>query len=389
MSLHRWLRYLAPEPVQLSVGERVRTAIAAFLGMLVVTAVSARFMDHSALPLVAASMGASAVLVFALPSSPLAQPWPLVGSHLISAAIGVACDIWIPDRVLAAALAVSLAILAMHFTHTLHPPGGAAALLPVVVGGPARDAGWHFILFPIGVNVLVILVMALLVNNVILRRRYPARPYETEDEVHHHADPKSLDRVGITHDDLHHALAEMDVFVDISEEDLTRIYRSAGMHAYRRRMGEITCAEIMSQDMVTVTPDTELEEAWALLRKHRIRLLPVVDAERRVVGVVSLVDVLKRIDLRTYYSLEEKVIRFVRRTLGIASRRPTLVREVMSPQVVTVDASKHIAEIVPLLSDDGMHHLPVVDSERRLLGIVTQSDLIAGLYAGAIQPIME
>lgn len=389
MNLHRLLRHLHPEPVHVSRSERWRTAVGAFLGMLVVTAVSSTLMPPTALPLVAASMGASAVLLFALPNSPLAQPWPFVGSHLISAGIGVSCALWIPDMTLGAAVAVGLAIFVMHNTHTIHPPGGASALLPVVIGEPAREAGFQFIVTPVAINVGLMLVMALIVNNLVMRRRWPMKPYLDEQDADEQAQQAVSGRAGITHQDLHRALAELDVYLDVSEEDLQRIYRAAGVHAYRRRMGEITCEDIMARNPVTARPDTDLEAAWALLSHHRVKALPVVDDRRRVVGIVTLVDVLRRVDLKRYRGVDERLLRFIRRTLRLAGQPPRRVGEIMARPVLTVDHDMHIADVVPLLSDAGYHHLPVVDRDYRLVGMLNQSELIAALYADALTPVVE
>lgn len=386
----RLFRFLVPEPVRLSAAERWRTTLAAFLGVSVLAAVSFATAGLSAAPLMIASMGASAVLLFALPNSPLAQPWPFAGSHLFSAAIGIGCASWIPEPIVAAGAAVALSVGIMHITHTLHPPGGATALLPVLSDGWAREAGLYFLWDPVGLNVAVMLAAAYVLNNLVLGRTYPIRPFEpAEDEVHHHADPKSLDRVGITHEDLHRALADLDVYLDVTEEELNRIYRRAGMHAYRRRMGEITCGDIMSKDVVSVTPATDLEIAWSRLRFHKVTALPVIDDEERVVGIIGLTDVLRRVDLGRYSRLDERLVRFVRRTLRIAGHGPRTVGQIMTPRPMTAGTTTHIAELVPLLSDHGYHHLPVVDDERRLVGIVTQSDLIAALYAGSVEGLRK
>lgn len=106
------------------------------------------------LPWLIAPMGASAVLVFMLPASPLAQPWPLIGGNLIAAAIGLALHLVVPEPVLAAALAVGLAILAMRLTHSLHPPAGGTALLAALASPAVAAAGWHFLVWPVLANVL-------------------------------------------------------------------------------------------------------------------------------------------------------------------------------------------------------------------------------------------
>ena len=122
----------------------------------------------------ALGFGASAVLVYGAIKSPLAQPRNLVGGHMISGLIGVAChqtfgwSIW-----LAAAMAVSLAIVAMLATKTLHPPGGATALIAVIGGAKVHNLGFLYAFCPAGAGAVVLLVVALLVNNLSRNRKYP------------------------------------------------------------------------------------------------------------------------------------------------------------------------------------------------------------------------
>lgn len=119
-------------------------------------------------------MGASAVLLFAVPHGQLSQPWPVLGGHLISAFIGVACAKWIPNLTLAAPVAVALAIGAMHYLRCIHPPGGATALT-AVIGGPAlRALGFHYVVTPVLLDTLAILLVAVLFNGFFAWRRYPA-----------------------------------------------------------------------------------------------------------------------------------------------------------------------------------------------------------------------
>jgi len=163
-----------------------------------------------------ASMGASAVLLFAVPHGQLSQPWPVLAGHGFSALIGVACARWIPDQTMAAAAAVGLSIGAMHSFKCIHPPGGATALT-AVLGGPAVHAlGFHFVLCPVLVNGLVMVTIAVVFNGFFTWRRYPAalawKP----------AQPPSAP----THEQVISALRELDSFVDISEDDLIRLSRS-------------------------------------------------------------------------------------------------------------------------------------------------------------------
>ncbi|MGB1110865.1 MAG: HPP family protein [Gammaproteobacteria bacterium] len=121
-----------------------------------------------------ASMGASAVLLFAVPHGPLSQPWPLLGGHTLSALIGVACAQWLPEANLAAVLAVGLAIGSMQVLRCIHPPGGATALSAVVGGGAVHDLGFMYVLTPVLLNALCLVLVAFLFNAPLSWRRYPA-----------------------------------------------------------------------------------------------------------------------------------------------------------------------------------------------------------------------
>ena len=121
-----------------------------------------------------ASMGSSAVLLFAVPHGALSQPWSVLGGHLVSALVGVICARHIPNPTLAAATAVAVAIGAMHYLRCIHPPGGATALGAVVGGDAVHQLGYQFVLTPVLLNALTILLVAVLVNAPFAWRRYPA-----------------------------------------------------------------------------------------------------------------------------------------------------------------------------------------------------------------------
>ncbi|MDQ2677403.1 MAG: HPP family protein [Actinomycetota bacterium] len=171
---------------------------------------------HGSAALVA-SMGASAVLLFAVPHGQLSQPWPVVAGHVGGAFIGVTCAQLIGPTTIAAGLAVGLTILAMHQFKAIHPPGGATALT-AVVGGPAiTDMGFGFVGHPVLANALAIVAVAVLFNYAFRWRRYPVhlgrvRSLDTSDEDE------------LSHDDVLDALRSLDSFVDITEDDLRRLH---------------------------------------------------------------------------------------------------------------------------------------------------------------------
>jgi CBS domain-containing membrane protein len=383
-SVFRWLRGFAPAPVTVNNAERIRACCGALIGILLTGLVNRLMLGPTpGLPLLLAPLGASAVLLFAAPASPLAQPWSVIGGNLIAAIIGVAFAQWIPDPVLAAALALATAIGMMFALRCLHPPSGAIALT-AVLGGPAIQAlGFHFVLSPVAVSSSLLVLSALLFNN-ITRRRYPHPPQPDHSNLHRTADARPSDRIGFTPADLEDVLKQYNQVLDVSRDDLEAIFLQTEMHAYRRRFGEITCADIMSRDLVTAEFGTTLGQAWALMREHRIKALPVIDRARRITGIVTLADFMKHAQLDSYDGFEARLRRLIRRVPFTHTEKPEVVGQIMTGAVVTADHNLHIVELVPLLSDYGVHHIPVIDDQQRLVGIVTQSDLIAALYRGRV-----
>lgn len=185
--------------------------------------------------LVVASIGASAVLVFAAPHGALSQPWPVFGGHLVSAFVGVSVAALIEPVMFAGPVAVGLAILAMHYARCLHPPGGATALA-AVIGGPAIQAlGYGYVLEPVLENVALLLGAGFVFNYPFRWRRYPAALTVSDSAAPSTDSNKTAPhpRSGPTleHADLVYALSEIDSFIDISESDLLRIYGLAMRHA--------------------------------------------------------------------------------------------------------------------------------------------------------------
>lgn len=168
------MKGVAKSPPMVSPSEIVWSWIGAFLGILAVAVIHYNMLDETALVMIIGSFGASAVLIYGSIKSPLAQPRNLVGGHLISAVIGVACyQFFAPSLWLAASLAVATAIAAMHATKTLHPPGGATALIAVIGGAKIHDLGYLYAVMPVGNGALIMLLIALTVNNIPRTRSYP------------------------------------------------------------------------------------------------------------------------------------------------------------------------------------------------------------------------
>ena len=150
--------------------------LGAFLGIYLVSTLSRlTHVDLLSSLFLVASFGASAVLIYDAPQAEFSQPRNLIGGHIISATIGITVYQYLSlDVALLGALAVSLSIVAMHFTRTLHPPGGATALIAVFGSSEVHELGYLFVITPIGTGTVIMLIVALFVNNL---SRNPKRHY--------------------------------------------------------------------------------------------------------------------------------------------------------------------------------------------------------------------
>lgn len=215
------------DPVPLA--EKIRAGLAALAGMLLM-GWAIHFLPQIGYPLVLlASSAAAAVLLFAVPHSPMAQPWPVVGGNLLSGLVGWACSLLIPDPVLAAGCAVGMAVFLMHLTHCLHPPGGATALIMVLAAGQFHQHGWGWAAGTVLANTLLSLLLAFVINNLIPGRHYPMRSAVRPALSQAAYRPGELGQA-----DIEWALTQMDSVIDVSEQDLLNIYRLASGHAMER-----------------------------------------------------------------------------------------------------------------------------------------------------------
>ncbi|BCX87656.1 CBS domain-containing membrane protein [Methylomarinovum tepidoasis] len=354
---------LWPPPDNVSLREKLISGLTALVAMAAVVLVSGHFLDPVGIPPVVASMGATAVLLFAVPSGPLSQPWAVWGGHLISAAIGVSCARWIADPVAAAALAVGLAISVMYLCRCLHPPGGASALTAVLGGPEVSRLGYEFLLTPLALNLVIIFSAALILNNLFPKRRYPARP--SPKPKHGNAQRRLLED----------ALHRLDTFVDVSVEELEQICHLA-RQAQDRLFGDTTCADVMTREVITADYDTPTVKLWEWMVTHHIRSVPVVDRRGFVLGIVTTHDLLRQVTHQSGASWRQRLHRFLTPSDTLETDKPEVAGHLMTKPVVTARQDQPLTEVLPLFSEHGYHHLPIVDDHGRLVGILSEHDLV-------------
>ena len=373
------LSRLFPQQATVSHRERVLSGLGGILAIFLTTLIAQRYIGGVTLPFMLASMGASTVLLLGAPHSPLSQPWAFAGGHLVSSFVGISCATTIPNVYLAAGLAVGLSISAMYYLRCLHPPGGATALLTVIGDQKIHMLGFHFMLMPVLVNVVVLLGVALIINNLIPGRRYPANiVLHGKTEAHHGDETPSPVKLSFDQEDLRAALREMDGYIDVSGEDLTRIYGLATLHAHQRGFGGMSLGDIMTHDVVTTKADTDLRALWAQMKKHGIRGVPVMGQDGRVVGMVTIVDFLNAVDWRICES-------FIHRLKDAFKRKsPSTAERIMSAPVITARVDTPLTEAFLTFSEHGINHLPIIETDGRLIGIVTRLDLLSALYGDRV-----
>jgi CBS-domain-containing membrane protein len=198
----------------------------AAISMLAVYVISHAVLGESDAPLMIASMGSSAILVFAVPHGAFSQPWSVIGGHAVSATVGMASALLIPSTELACAVAVGLSIALSLLFRCLHPSGGGTTLVPVLGGEAVRQLGFSFVLVPVVLNAVILVLLGVLLNYWFAWRRYPVAlaPRVIEES----ALPAAA---MLSHEDFAHALRQSETPVEIPESELARIFEAAMAHA--------------------------------------------------------------------------------------------------------------------------------------------------------------
>src|SRR6187431_1601139 len=203
--------------------EKAISAVGGAIAIMIVVGVSRDVLGSMGSATLIGSMGASAVLLFAVPHGALSQPWPTFGGHVISAIIGVSVAKILGGSTIAAAVAVGLAIGAMYQFRCIHPPGGATALSAVIGGQMVHDLGYEFVVRPVMINAFTILVIAVLFNALLPWRRYPAHASRRAVIPVDLPGAPSSEEIDVSHDEILMALRSLHSFVDITEADLRHL----------------------------------------------------------------------------------------------------------------------------------------------------------------------
>jgi CBS domain-containing membrane protein len=348
---------LGPAIPRASGAEALRAALGAALGLLITGALLFLISPSDSLwqhPLLIAPFAASAVLIFAVPNSPLAQPWAVVVGNTAAGLIGLITVQLVPATLLAIALAVGGALLATAALRATHPPAGAVAMAMVLAPHPIG-----FALHPVLTGSLLLVICGMFWN-FATGRPYPFRPVA----LHGTKDAAPERRLAPSPETLAAALQRLRLGDTIGVEDLARVIDSAEAETAAHALGQVTAAAIMSRDLITAQPDTTLPELAQMFRAHRFKSLPIRDGAGAYHGCVTIEALAGRAD-------------------------PDLTAASLADAgIKTASAATPLADLIRLLSDGGQQTVPILAGSHlagshlagsHLVGLVTRSDLIAVL----------
>lgn len=360
---HAILRGLGPAMSAPGGREALRAAFGAGLGIAICGAlllVIGRLIGNSGNVILIAPLGATTFLVFAVPNSPLAQPWSAIVGNAASALVAVSVlSLGLPTE-MTAALAILGAMIAMATLRAMHPPGAAVALAAVLSAVAGPRPGFDFVLAPVALDTCVIVALAILYNR-LTGRVYPFRQSDPT--------PVAEARLGLSAEDIRAILDHFRLGANIGSEDFGRVLAAAEEEAARRYFAQIVCVQIMTRDLVVVRPQTRLTNIQDLFRRHRFKSLPVVDGDGRYQGLITQNDVIRQV------LAGPRVARSVSRFLQVAGPGGVRASDLMSVDSPVVSPGDELGELLHLLADGLVQAAPVVDGDR-LVGMITRSDLL-------------
>jgi len=323
-----------------------------------------------------APMGASAVLLFAVPASPLAQPWSVFGGNVVSALVGITCARVIPDPFLAAGSGVGAAIAAMAALRCIHPPGGAVALTSVLAWPSVAQFGYLFAVGPVAVNTAILIGTAVLFHRVSGR----SYPHRADAQAPAAAPAPAHARIGFTRQDVANALRKYGDELDVLPQDLEALFHKVEAEVLSRHEEGLSCGDIMMPDPASAPAHTRVEVAAGLLVRSGQRALPVTDEAGHVLGLVGdreLTAALVPAGPRT------GLLAFVK------PRQRCFLADIMTRHVRQFTPRTSIHHVAQLLAEDDGNAALVCDEDGKLVGLITRQDVLAAVSRDRVEDMLR
>lgn len=370
------LRSLGPAVARTPLSEAARAGVGALAGL----ALTGLFLLSPSVDLatglyLVAPFGASSVLLFAVPNSPLAQPWSAIVGNVLAALIGVAACMFVDDPALRVGLAVGLTITAAILCRAVHPPAGAVAMTAALSPDMVDQLGFWFALTPIGTGTVALVLLATVYAR-LTGRRYPFRQFD-EPNRHGTHDAKPAERLGLSEAELTGILEKYRHSFNLGVEDLARLIGAAELQAASHHTGPLCAADIMSSNLITVGPRAGLAEIAELFRQHRFTSLPVVGPEAEYLGVIFQMHLITRARDEAL-SQGRGFANGLRRLFDRRQDRQIRAYDIMDSKGPRARPATPIGALLTMMADGEVDAVPVLE-EDRIVGIVTRTDMMAAL----------
>lgn len=322
-----------------------------------------------------APFGASAVLLFAVPNSPLAQPWSAVVGNTVAALVAVAVCLVVSDPILRISLAVGLTIIATLLCRAVHPPAGAVAMTAAMTPDTIAELGFWFALTPVALGTATLVGLAMIYAR-LTGRHYPFRQFD-DPSKHGTEDRNPSERLGLSEEALSEILDRFSQSFNLGVEDLARLIGAAELQAAAQSSGPLVAQDIMSKDLITVTPETPLGEIADLFRQHRFTALPVTGPDARFLGLIFQIHLIRQAR-EDALRLDRGYWRALKRLLDRNREKPIKAQDIMSVATPRATVNTPIGVLLHMMADGETDAVPVTEYGR-VVGIVTQADLVTAL----------
>ena len=319
-----------------------------------------------------APLGATAVLVFAVPSSPLAQPWNCVAGNTVSAVFALLLLWWLPTLPVAvlAGIAVGGAVMVMLLCRALHPPGGAMALLTVLSASSLLPLG-GYLLVPVGALTALLVVAGIAYHRACRRSYLHALPAQN-------LPPVRSGRLALSDEDLQNLLQRFDQSFNLSPDDLGELLAAAEEQAIQRRFAAVSCGEVMSAQLLTITAQTPLEQVADLFHQHLVKSLPVVGPDGELIGRVQRADLFDWLWEGHRQNVWKRLV-----SAPLRQRKPEVALSLMRSPEMCVQETTPVGDLLQELASHSVQFIAVLRGVK-LVGVITRSDVIRTLLA--LQP---
>lgn len=357
---------------RISSSEILIASLSAIITLALVTWITKQALTGSALPYVLASMGATAVILFSIPNSPMGRPWSVLAGHIISAIIGISCGKLSDSLIITVPLAIGLAIFAMHYLRCIHPPGGATAMLTLLGGAEINAIGYQFLITPLAINLIILLLAAHFIKT--LRHKRSLQKIEIPDAWQQRRKTPQTSN-DLKTEDLQAALKILDSYVDVETEQLIQIYSLAQQQQQRRALESLNCRDIMNTEILSLEYGDSLLSAWKKLSPHDEQALIIISRARHIEGIVTLSDFINHAQAFDFSTDQQRIAALIKPSTTLTSDKPETVGQIMTSQPICIEENEVATKAWEIFEQHNIHHLPIINHNKKLVGLIRRSML--------------